>query len=75
MERKKKRRKITSTTTKKENGHKNSKDISGTFPGDPVVKNPPANAGDSSSLMVQEDATCRGAIKPACVTQLLSLCA
>ena len=34
------------------------------FPGDPVVKNPPANAGDMSSIMVREDATCHGTIKP-----------
>ena len=34
------------------------------FPGDPVVKNPPANAGNMSSIMVQEDATCRGTVKP-----------
>ena len=33
------------------------------FPGGPVVENPPANAGDTGSL-VREDPTCRGATKP-----------
>ena len=34
------------------------------FPGGPVVKNPPANAGDIGWYLVQEDYTCRGASKP-----------
>ena len=35
----------------------------GDFPGGSVVKNPPANAGDTGSSPVQ-DPTCRGATKP-----------
>ena len=34
------------------------------FPGGAVVKNPPANAGDTGSGPVWEDPTCRGATKP-----------
>ena len=34
------------------------------FPGAAVVKNPPANARDRGSSLVQEDPTCRGATKP-----------
>ena len=34
------------------------------FPGGTVVKNPPANAGDTVRALVQEDPTCRGATKP-----------
>ena len=40
------------------------------FPGIPVVKNPPANAGDMGSWvqsLVQEDSTCHGATKPMCL--------
>ena len=33
------------------------------FPGGTVVKNPPANAGDMGSTLVQEDPTCHGATK------------
>ena len=33
------------------------------FPGSSVVKNPPANAGDTGSALVQEDPTCRRATK------------
>ena len=35
------------------------------FPGGAVVKNPPANAGDTVRPPVWEDPTCRGATKPA----------
>ena len=35
------------------------------FPGGTVVKNLPANAGDTGSILVWEDPTCRGATKPA----------
>ena len=34
------------------------------FPGGAVVKNPPANAGDTGRALVREDPTCRGATKP-----------
>ena len=35
------------------------------FPGGPLVKNPPCNAGDTSSQsLLQEDFTCHGAAKP-----------
>ena len=34
------------------------------FAGGPVVKNSLANAGDVSSIPVQEDPTCHGATKP-----------
>ena len=34
------------------------------FPGGAVVKNPPANAGDTVRALVREDLTCRGATKP-----------
>ena len=34
------------------------------FPGGAVVKNPPANAGDTGRALVREDPTCRGAAKP-----------
>ena len=34
------------------------------FPGGTVVKNPPANAGDTVRSLVREDLTCRGATKP-----------
>ena len=44
--------------------------ISRDFPGGTVVKNPPANAGDTGSALVWEDPTCREATKP-CVPQLL----
>ena len=51
-----------------------------------MVKNLPANAGDTGSILVQEDPTCCGATKPrvpqllslrsrACEPQLLSPCA
>ena len=36
------------------------------FWGGAVVKNPPANAGDTGSILVREDPTCRGATKPVC---------
>ena len=36
------------------------------FPGDAVVKNPPANAGTRVRALVWEDPTCRGATKPVC---------
>ena len=38
--------------------------LSQDFPGGAVVKNPPANAGDTGLIPVQGDPTCRGAIKP-----------
>ena len=38
----------------------------GTFPGGSVVKNPPANVGDTSSCLIWEDPTCRGVTKPVC---------
>ena len=34
------------------------------FPGGTVVKNPPASARDTGSLVVREDPTCRRATKP-----------
>ena len=34
------------------------------FPDGTVVKNPPANAGDTVQALVREDPTCRGATKP-----------
>ena len=34
------------------------------FPGGAVVKNLPANAGDTVRSLVREDPTCRGATKP-----------
>ena len=34
------------------------------FLGGPVVRNPPANAGDTDLIPVQEDSACRGAINP-----------
>ena len=34
------------------------------FLGGPVVKNPPANAGDADSIPGWEDPTCHGATKP-----------
>ena len=36
------------------------------FPGGAVVKNPPANAGETGSILVREDPTCHGATKPVC---------
>ena len=44
------------------------------FPGGLVVKNLPANAGDTVQSLVQEDPTCPGAAW-ACVPQLLIPCA
>ena len=34
------------------------------FPGGPVVKNPPANAGDTGLILLWEDSTCQDATKP-----------
>ena len=34
------------------------------FPGESVVRNPPANAGDMGSSLLWEDFICRGATKP-----------
>ena len=34
------------------------------FPGGPVVKNPPADAGDTGLISALEDSTCCGAAKP-----------
>ena len=34
------------------------------FPGGPVVKNPPASAGDTGLILVWEDPTCLGATEP-----------
>ena len=36
------------------------------LPDGSVVKNPTANAGDTDSILVQEDPTCGGATKPMC---------
>ena len=36
------------------------------FPGDAVVKNPPANTGTRVRALVREDPTCCGATKPVC---------
>ena len=36
------------------------------FPGGSVVKNPPANAGDTVRSLFWEDPTCLGATKPVC---------
>ena len=33
------------------------------FPGGPAVKNPPANAGNTGSILVWEDPTCHGTTK------------
>ena len=41
-----------------------TKRLSEDFPGDPVVKNPPASARDVGLILVQEDSTCHGAAKP-----------
>ena len=49
--------------------NKNFKELS--FPGGPVVKNPPANAGDTVRFLVWEDSTCLKATEPG--PQLLSL--
>ena len=38
----------------------------GKIPGGSVVKNPPAAAGDTGSVPVQEGSTCRGAAKLMC---------
>ena len=39
----------------------------GYFPGSPVVKNLPSNAGNAGSIPGQEaDSTCFGATKPEC---------
>ena len=38
--------------------------MEGGVPGGTVVKNPPANAGDTGSSPVWEDPTCDGATKP-----------
>ena len=38
--------------------------ISRGFPGGVVLKNPPANAGDTVRALVREDPTCGGATKP-----------
>ena len=34
------------------------------FPGDPVVKNPPCNAGGTGQSLVHKDPTCHRATKP-----------
>ena len=34
------------------------------FPGGAVVKNPPANAGDTGSILGPGNPTCHGAMKP-----------
>ena len=34
------------------------------FPGGSVVKNPPANAGDTVRSLIWEDPTCSGTTKP-----------
>ena len=36
------------------------------FPGGAVIKNPPANAGNTVRSLIQEDPTCHGATKPVC---------
>ena len=41
-----------------------NKEQSSDFPGGPVVKNLPANAGDTVRSLLREDSTCRGATKP-----------
>ncbi|KAJ8798261.1 hypothetical protein J1605_001386 [Eschrichtius robustus] len=41
------------------------------FPGGVVDKKPPANAGDTGSILVREDPTCCGATKPISVSQLI----
>ena len=38
--------------------------VVGGFPGGPVVKNPPINAGHTGLILVQEDPTCHKAAKP-----------
>ena len=51
---------------------KSYKCVSLGFRGSIVDRNPPANGRDVSSILVQEDSTCRGPIK-ACVPQRLRL--
>ena len=41
-----------------------NKELASGFPGGAVVKNPPANAGDTVRALDQEDPTCCGATKP-----------
>ena len=41
-----------------------SKTQHGGFPGDQLVKNPPSNAGNISSIPGWKEPTCLGAIKP-----------
>ena len=44
------------------------------FSGGPVVRNPPANAGDTGSISAPEHPACLGVTKPAC-HRSRSLCA
>ena len=46
------------------------------FPGGPVVKNPPANAGEMGSIpgSGNQDPTCHGATKPSYLNQRSSVC-
>ena len=41
------------------------------FPGGAVVKNPPANAGDTVQALVREDPTCHRETRPACLEPVL----
>ena len=43
-----------------------NKNYSWDFPGGAVVKNPPADAGDTVRSLVREHPTCRRATKPVC---------
>ena len=52
---------------------KSSKRCDQGFPGGSVVKNPPANSGDSNSILVQEDPTFHRATKPVHQTTKLVL--
>ena len=47
-----------------DDGRTDEKKMHQGFPGGAVVKNPPANAGDTGSIPGWEDPTCRGATKP-----------
>ena len=53
----------TKTRTLKQSGRSNKK-VCVDFSGGPVVKNPPANAGDMRSVPGQENPTCFGSTKP-----------
>ena len=51
----------------------NSGDGDSVFPGDSVIKNPPANTGAMVWSLIQEDPTCQGATNPCATTIKLVL--